>query len=83
MSKKDRRSSKMFVNIESIINTQNKPTTDFMKKQTKHLKVLNKLIKMKQNGEPIDASDIIKKLQSAGILDKKGELSKPYRVDDE
>lgn len=69
--------------IEDIIKAQSHQRNEFLKKQEERIIQLRNFEKQKRLGRYVQQKQIIRKLQKAGILDKNGELSTPYRHDDE
>lgn len=73
----------MAITIERIITAQSCKRNDFIKKQNKRLAQLRKIEERKNAGCRIQQRRIIAKLQNAGILDENGEVSAPYRDENE
>lgn len=69
----------MSTRIENIIRAQNRSANHFLSLQRKRLKELKTIEDMMRKGIPVNTDEIIKDLQSSGILDKKGNLSKHYK----
>ena len=66
-----------------INTTQLRERNDFIKKQNKRLAQLKEIAQRKNAGCRIQQKRIITKLQNAGILDENGEISAPYRAENE
>lgn len=85
MSKKHTKGTgdNMPLTIESIIMAQSQQRNDFIEKQNNRLSRLREIEQEKNDDFFIQQKQIIKKLQSAGILDEHGEISAPYRIENE
>lgn len=53
-----------------------------MEIQKRELLKLQTMERKKMDGKKVDTSPIVKSLQRAGILDRKGNLATPYRSED-
>lgn len=73
----------MAATIEKILISQLAERNNFLKKQDKRLSQLKAIAKRKMEGKQIQKGRIISKLQRAGILDQNGNLSDPYKLEDE
>lgn len=71
---------KMPMIIEEIVRVQRKDSDAFIRIQQERLIRLRKIEQQKKKGQRIqnERIDIVKELQSSGILDAKGNLSKKY-----
>ena len=68
--------------IEEIILVEKSANNSFLKIQQKRLTQLKEIESNKQKGKRIQKSRIVKELQSSGILDSNGNLSKHYFSED-
>lgn len=76
IQKKD--GDKMPMIIEEIVRVQRQDSDAFIKIQQKRLIQLREIEQRKQNGKKIQTGRIVRNLQSSGILDANGNLSKKY-----
>lgn len=82
MSKEKGKGDIMPVIIERIISIERAETDAFMKRQKRELVRLQAMEQKIREGKRVDTKPIIKGLQKAGILDRKGNLAAPYRDED-
>lgn len=82
MSNKKGKGDIMPAIIERIISIERAETDAFMKIQKRELVKLQIMEQKKKDGEKVDTASIVRSLQRAGILDKKGDLATPYRSED-
>jgi hypothetical protein len=68
----------MTPNVEKIIEQNNKQYEQFCKHQQKRIAELRKMNAEKAMGKRVNTTHVVNNLKSAGILDKKGDLAKPY-----
>ena len=73
----------MSTRIENIIHAQNRSVRHFSSLQRKRLNELKQMQRNKEKGIPVNTDEIVKKLQRAGILDKNGDITSPYKIEDE
>ena len=79
MSKEKGKGDIMPVIIERIISIERAETNAFMERQKRELARLQAMEQKIREGKRVDTKPIIKGLQKAGILDRKGNLAAPYR----
>lgn len=79
MSRKKDKGDIMPAVIERIISFERAETNAFIKRQQRELEKLRAIEQKKTEGKAIRTKSIIEGLQNAGILDKNGNLARPYR----
>ena len=79
MSKEKGKGDIMPVIIERIISIERAETNAFMERQKRELARLQAMEQKIREGKRVDTKPIVKGLQKAGILDRKGNLAAPYR----